>query len=145
MAQLVFPIARDGLWVDVRVNVNSTTLRSLQSAGKAAPSSVEAKGLIDTGTDISAVAPSILQQLSIPVQARTATQGIGGKMPVRLFTVTLFIMDKGNPHLPWLVQPDLMVMELPPGLPAEVLIGMDVLRTCKMLVDGPARQFTLEY
>jgi hypothetical protein len=47
--------------------------------------------------------------------------------------------------MPWLVQPDLLVMELPSVLPVDVLIGMDVLLTCKLVVDGPARQFTLEY
>ncbi len=38
-----------------------------------------------------------------------------------------------------------MVMELAPGVPFDVLIGMDIIRTCKMLVDGPASLFSLEY
>jgi hypothetical protein len=37
-------------------------------------------------------------------------------------------------------------MELPALLPgADVLIGLDVLLTCKLILDGPARQFTLEF
>jgi hypothetical protein len=39
----------------------------------------------------------------------------------------------------------MLVMELPSGFPVEVLLGMDVLRTCKLLVDGPARRFDLEF
>ncbi|HSQ55403.1 MAG TPA: hypothetical protein VLM40_06630 [Gemmata sp.] len=64
---------------------------------------------------------------------------------MRLFLVTLFILDAYQPNSPWLVRPDLVVMELPPGAPVDVLIGMDVLRSCKTLIDGPAGQFTMEF
>jgi len=59
--------------------------------------------------------------------------------------VTLFVLDTRQPHLPWLARTDLLVMEMPSVLPVDVLIGMDVLLTCKLLLDGPARQFTLEF
>jgi hypothetical protein len=36
-------------------------------------------------------------------------------------------------------------MELAPGFAFDVLIGMDVLMSCKMLVDGPAGSFTLDF
>jgi hypothetical protein len=36
-------------------------------------------------------------------------------------------------------------MELPPGPLCEVLIGMDVVRQCKLIVDGPGEFFTLEF
>jgi hypothetical protein len=37
-------------------------------------------------------------------------------------------------------------MELPQPLSGvEVLIGMDILMNCKLLLDGPARQATLEF
>jgi hypothetical protein len=36
-------------------------------------------------------------------------------------------------------------MELPLGTPVDVLIGMDVLLGCRMLLDGPGRQFTLDF
>lgn len=145
MSQLTFPITLDGRSVDVLVNLDGATLRSLQAFGRPLPASVPARGLIDTGSDVSCVAPALLQQLGIPVHSHGTTQGIGGMIPVRLFNATLFILDRGQLHLPWLAQPDLLVMELPSTLPVEVLIGMDILLNCKMLVDGPARQFTLEF
>jgi hypothetical protein len=40
---------------------------------------------------------------------------------------------------------DLLVMEMPSALPVDVLIGMDVIRTCKLLVDGPVGLFTLDF
>jgi hypothetical protein len=145
MPQLTFPITAAGLVADVRVNVDVATMQAALAAGKA-PSSISTRGLIDTGTDMTAVAPWILQQLGAPLQFRTTTQGIGGgNVPVRLFLVTLFVLNIGQPHLPWLVQSDLLVMELPTGLPFDILIGLDVIRTCKLLVDGPAGQFTLDF
>jgi hypothetical protein len=42
-------------------------------------------------------------------------------------------------------RPDLLVMELPAGLPFDALVGMDVVRTCRTLVDGPAGAFTLDF
>jgi Aspartyl protease len=145
MAQLVFPITADGLCVDVRLNLDGAALHALHSAGQPLPNSIPATGLIDTGTDISAVAPSILQQLGVPVYGHASTLGVAGSIPVRLFQVTFFILDAGQHHLAWLAQPDLLVMELPSGLPVDVLIGMDVLRTCKTLIDGPAGQFALDF
>jgi hypothetical protein len=144
MPQLTFPLAPAGLVVDARLNVDGATMRATLAAGRISPS-ISTQCLIDTGTDITAVAPSILQQLAIPVHYHTTTQGIGGSIPVRLFLVTLFVLDATRPHLPWFVLPDLLVMELPTGLPFDVLIGLDVLRTCKMFLDGPGGQFTLDF
>lgn len=131
--------------VDARVNFDGPTLAYLHGTGQLVPTSIEGKGLIDTGSDISAVSPSILQQLGVHVCGQTQTHAIGGMALVQLFKVSLFILDAAQPHLPWFTQTDLLVMELPTALPVDVLIGMDVLMTCKTLLDGPARQFTLEF
>ncbi len=41
---------------------------------------------------------------------------------------------------------DLLVSELATVISdIDMLIGMDVLLSCKLLPDGPARQFTLEF
>ena len=145
MPQLTFPILASEARVDVRINRDSATLQSLKAAGLPLPPSIDGEGLLDTGSDISGVAPSILQQLAVPLFGRGTTHGIGGPLPVRLFKVTLLILDPSQPHLPWLVRSDVMVMELPPGAPVEVVIGMDVLLTCRMLLDGPALLLTLEF
>jgi hypothetical protein len=45
-----------------------------------------------------------------------------------------------------LTRDNLLVMEMPSPIPGvEVLIGLDILLDCKLLLDGPARQFTLEF
>jgi hypothetical protein len=145
MPQLTYPCDATGLWVDVRVNLDGTTLQSLHAAGRPIPNSIQVRGLIDTGSDVSAVAPSILQQFGIAMHAHGTTQAIGGNIPIRLFNVTLLLLDASQPQLPWLVRPDLLVMELPGGAPVDVIVGLDVLQECKLYLDGPGRQFTLEH
>ena len=45
-----------------------------------------------------------------------------------------------------LTRSDLRVMELANPIPGvEVLIGLDILLDCRLLLDGPARQFTLDF
>jgi len=132
----MFPVGLDGMIVDVRVNFAAPTLAYLHAGGK---------GLIDTGNDISAVSSSVLQQLGVPIHGQTQTHAVGGLTLVRLFKVSLLILDASQPHVPWFTQADLLVMELPALLPVDVLIGMDVLLTCKLLLDGPVRRFTLEF
>jgi hypothetical protein len=45
-----------------------------------------------------------------------------------------------------LTRGDLVVMELIKPIPnVEVLVGLDILLDCRLLLDGPARQFTLDF
>jgi hypothetical protein len=145
MAQLTFPIPATELWVDVRVNLPAPDLALRRAAGLPAPASVPARGEIDTGSNVTAVAPWVVRQLGLTPLASGTTQGVGGSVGVRLFRVSLSILDASRPHLPWFVQPDLGVMELTASLPVDVLIGMDVLLGCRTLVDGPARTFTFDF
>ncbi len=144
MPQLTFPIVSDGLVVDVRVNLDASLLLPLHARGQA-PSALSGKGMIDTGSNVSGVGPTILQQLGVQSIGTTSTVGIGGPHPVQLYRVSLHICDLQNLGLPWFTHPALVVMDLPPWVSCEALIGLDVLRTCKTTVDGPAGRFTLEF
>jgi hypothetical protein len=145
MSQLSFPVTAQGLTVDVRINLDSRSLQGFQARNQPVPASIPARGLIDTGTDVTAVAPAVLSQLGIPPHSKTTTQGIGGSLPVTLYEVTLFVLDASQPHLPWLVESDLLVMELPAALPVDVLIGLDVLLKLRLHLDGPGKLFLLDF
>jgi hypothetical protein len=140
---LTFPITLDGLIVDVLVNLEAAVLFQLWQQG-IKPQPAYGRGLIDTGSDISAVSLPILQQLGVPSILQTTTQGVGGILSVGLYRVSLNILDSKKVSLPWLPQPTILVMELAAGIPFDVLIGMDIIRTCKMMVDGPGGSFTIE-
>ena len=64
---------------------------------------------------------------------------------MRLYHVSLHLFDSGNPNLVWFSHPSLIVMELQPSFPHDVLIGTDVLFDCIMTLDGPDRRFTLDF
>jgi hypothetical protein len=145
MPQLTFPILPDGLVVDVLVNLEAAVLVPLRARGQRCPP-VEGKGLIDTPSNVSGVSPAIVSQLKLPpVGPPTTTTGIGGAVIVQLYRASLHLRDAGAVNLPMLTLPSLLVMELPPGPSCDVLIGMDVLLGCKLIVDGPGRQFTVEF
>jgi hypothetical protein len=145
MPQLTFPITPDGLVVDVLVNREAALLMPLWASGQPCPP-VETTGLIDTASNISAVSPAIVRQLSLTTAGPPATTtGIGGAISVQLYRVSLHVRDAKAPTLPMLTLPSLLVMELPPGPSCDVLIGMDVLLHCKLIVDGPGGAFSLEY
>jgi hypothetical protein len=145
MPQLTFPITPDGLCVNVLVNLDATILVPLRTSGRQTPSPLGAQGLIDTGSDITVVSTTLLQQLGASVQPPVTTQGISGPVQGNTYFVSLHILDARNLAGPWLSQPQLCVMGLPLGPMFGVLIGMDVLRTCKLTVDGPAGIFTLDF
>ena len=118
---------------------------ALRSAGQPVPPPVLARGLLDTGTNITSIAATVLQQLGLAPSAAGTTQTASGAVGVNLFTVSLSITDPSRPGSPWFTQADLLVMELAALLPdADVLIGLDVLLECTLVVDDPSRQFTLE-
>jgi hypothetical protein len=141
---LTFPITSDGLEVDVLVNREVSVLLPLWQAG-VRPPPISGRGLIDTGNDITGVSLLILQRLGVPPIVQTTTHGIGGSVSINLYRVSLQILDVRDTTLPWIAHPTLTVMELPTSIPFDVLIGMDILRGCKLFLDGPGGQFTLDY
>jgi hypothetical protein len=140
---LTFPITADGLLVDVLVNLEAGALIQLWQKG-VQPTPIQGQAIIDTGSDISAVSLTILQRLGVPSVMQATTQGIGGTLSVLLYRVSLHVFNSQNVNLNWLTHPTVVVMELAPGIPFDVLIGMDIIRACKMTVDGPSGTFMLE-
>jgi hypothetical protein len=146
MPQLKFPVTRAGLEVPVWIGLDHKAAKALEAAGRSVPPPVLARGVLDTGTSVTAVALWVLQQLAVSPTTTTSTQTAAGKVPVDLYEVSLSITDPADPVAPMLTFPTLLVSGLMTVLPdADVLIGLDVLLECKLLVDGPARRFTLDF
>jgi hypothetical protein len=145
MPQISFPIVSSELIVDVRVSRSAPDLLALGAAGQLPPPAVAARGQIDTGSNATGVSSAILAQIGASPLKHASTQGLSGKVGVRLFRVALRILDANQTHMHGIVQPDLLVMELPSVLAVDVIIGMDVLLNCRMLVDGPIGVFSLDY
>jgi len=145
MSQLTFPILAASLIVDVLVNLEAPVLIPLRAGGQARPP-IETQGIIDTASNVTGVSAAIVQHLGLlPIGPATTTTGIGGSVTVQLDRVSLHLRDARVPTQPTFTMPSLEVMELPPAVSCDVLIGMDVLAGCKLIVDGPAQQFTVEF
>ncbi len=146
MSKLTFPVSLDGLCLDAVIGLDGATTQALVSAGKSVAAPHPARALIDAGTDITAVSSLILQGLGVPVQYTATTHTAAGVVKSSLFEVSLAITDLNTTSAPWLVESSWIVMELSSRLPgSDVLIGLDLLLGCKFLLDGPARQFTLDF
>jgi hypothetical protein len=145
MPLLTFPLPSHELTVSVVLGPNRPLMDACVASGQPVPV-VRATGVLDTGTNVTCVARAILRRLGIAPSWRARSQTASGQVRVRLFRVSMTIPPAGNRPGAGLTLPDLEVMELPKPLHGtEVLIGMDVLLNCKLLLDGPARQFTLEF
>ncbi|HEY1378216.1 MAG TPA: aspartyl protease family protein [Gemmataceae bacterium] len=146
MPRLGFPIVPDGLLVDVLVGWNQPATVAALAAGGPIALPVRARGVIDTGTDITAVGTAVLRQLGLAVVRQTTTQTAAGSVSVNLYRVGLGITDFADAGAPELVEPNLLVMELaaaPAGI--DVLIGLDVLLGCHFSLDGPGRRFAIDF
>lgn len=109
-------------------------------------SPIRARGEIDTGSDVTAVSAPILQRLGIPVYQQASTRTVTGAVSVDLYKVSVGVTNFADPQASELLEPNLIVMELPTALPKiEVLIGLDLLMSCKLILDGPGKRFTLDF
>jgi hypothetical protein len=146
MASLTFPVTQAGLALPILIGLDGQTTTRLLATGQPIQPPISARGLLDTGTSVTSVAASVLQQLGLSPTASGKSQTASGMVSVRLFSVSLNITDPGRAGAPWLTHSDLMVAELTTSLTdADVLIGLDVLLECKLVLDGPGRCFTLEF
>jgi Aspartyl protease len=144
MPHLTHDISSDGFALTVLIGRNGRDTAALVNARQPVPAPVTVRAIIDSGADISCIAPRVAQQLGLPVIGQVQTQTVGGPVNARLFEVGLSIPRAGNLMGPVLVLDQLHVMELTHSVPnIEMLIGKDVLLQCLLISDGPRGKFTI--
>ena len=138
-------IGSDGAVIDAAVAVGQVWREELVLRGKAPPPPVTVRALIDTGADITAIHPRILQQFGgRPIgSARIRRPGLGsGYELAPLYEVQLSI-GGANPGIPWIAA---RVAGVPPSTRTVLaLMGRDILRQCTMFYNGPRGELTLSY
>src|SRR5262249_20324809 len=103
-------------------------------------------GILDTGTNVTCFATDLVRRLGLARMGQTTTQTASGSLSVDLFDISLSIPPLGRVAGPMLTYRDLVVMDLIDPIPAAAaLIGLDILLTCRLLLDGPGRQFILDF
>jgi hypothetical protein len=146
MPHLTFSTSPDGPALPVRIGVDGKNMADLHATGQTIPPPLALRGLIDSGTDITCVAPWVLRQLGLVSAGSSSTQTAGGSVKVNLFDVSVTISGPAGKAGPMLVRDQLIVMELTQALPnIDALIGRDILNDCLFILDGPGKQFTLAF
>jgi len=143
MPHSTFPLSPDGLIVQAMFGWNGPDMAALVQAQRPVARPVHVRSQVDSGSDATAIAPQIVQQLGLVSIVPGLTQTAGGMVPVNLYRVSISISGLGGTG-PVVVLPDVLASELTVSLPnIEALIGMNVLRECLLILDGPGNQFIL--
>jgi hypothetical protein len=65
MEHLTFPFSANGLTLDVLIGLDGNSTAQLHACGQPIPRPVRARGVLDTGTDATAIAHWVFQQLGL--------------------------------------------------------------------------------
>jgi hypothetical protein len=141
MPLLTLPFGNDGYLVDVLIGLPGTRFAALQAAGTPMPPPLQARGIIDPGSDVTCIAAAMLQQLGLVYKVQKTTRTTAGMHSVNIFEVSLSVVGPAGIVT---TQDQLDVMELAALLPGiDVIIGRDVLAECFLFADGPGKRFSL--
>jgi predicted aspartyl protease len=143
MPHFTFPLNADGMIVQAMFGLNGPDTATLVKTQQPVPRPVLVRSLLDSGSDATAIAPRAIQHLGLVPIVPAFSQTAGGMVPVNLYRVSLSISGVSGAAAV-VVLPDLLASELTVSLPnIEALIGMNVLRECLLVLDGPGKQFIL--
>jgi hypothetical protein len=146
MPHFTFPLSPDGMIVQAMFGLNGAATAALVQTGQPVARPIQVRSLLDNGTDATAIAPHVFQKLGLKSQVSGTSQTAAGQVTVNLYRVSLGITGPAGGTGSALVLPDLLVSELTATLPnIDALIGMDVLRQCLLVLDGPGQQFILGF
>jgi hypothetical protein len=146
MPHFTFPITPEGCTLAVLIGLRSAQVQALLAAGQPIPPPLSARALLDNGSDMTAVSGRLVRQLRIPPGKRVQTHTAGGALEVDTYDLSLSVPNPSGATTPMLTYGELTVTEFqhaPPQI--DVLIGLDVLRQCLTLLDGPGERFTLAF
>jgi hypothetical protein len=146
MPHLTFPVVVDRtLPVPVIVAASASTIKAQRAANQPVATPIQAAGLVDTGSNFSAVSLQLLQRLGITPHGFQAQTTAGSQGKADMYWVSLSSIGPAGAAGPMFAVPDVEVSALLVPLDVEVLVGMDVLLGCQFHIDGPARQFTFTF
>jgi hypothetical protein len=147
MPRLETPIGRDVPIVDVRIWIGPEHEEALKVRGYQTPRPLSVSGLLDTGAQMTAIQQVLAQGMALPVHdwvgLRSSVLGAEERdAPIYLMRMTFGSIEDPNPPK-WRIIRCVGVTLVSPG--ALVLIGQDLLATCRFTYDGRKRRLTMSY
>lgn len=120
-------------------------MQALHAAGQSLPAPVHARGVLDSGSTVTAVVPRLLVALNATPGPATRTVTAAGNVPVRFYRISFTIHNRPVSRASY-SQVDWLVTSLPTDLDdADVLFGLDLLREVVLTVNGPGQTFSLDF
>jgi hypothetical protein len=146
MPQYTYPIQAGELTLPALISVGAEEAQARVAAGQEPPEPIWGTAVIDTGTTVTCVSRAILEKLATKPAKQARRHTATGEFSADLYQASLSIPAPGPAVGPMLTRRDLTVMEMTDVIPGvDALIGLDILMECRLLLDGPARRFTLEF
>lgn len=132
-------LTHHGPVVQAEIYTNEMEFLSQKNTTDAMPHA-KVKLLVDTGSNISGIDKKLVHKLSLsPYRDSLAVDGVGGVHQISRYRCVLFTRIFGGKGLPLdVVEGDFS------RSPYDGIIGRDVLQYCRLVYDGPGKQFTLE-
>jgi hypothetical protein len=140
-------IGADGPIVDIRLWIGPDDVNGLMTGGAAVPRPFSVSGLVDTGAERTAIQQSLAIWMGIPIHnllmLRSSVLGLEEReAPVYQVRMTFGSLEAPDPPR-WRT---LLVAGVDVVSPGEsVLIGRDLLATCRFTYDGRKRRLMISY
>jgi hypothetical protein len=147
MPRLEWPIGPDGPIIEVRIWIGPEHEEALATGGLPVPPAYSVAGLLDTGAQMTAIQRVLAEGMGLPVhdwvKLRSSVHGADEReAPVYSLRMTFGPLDAPDPPK-WRVIRAVGVAVVSPG--AAVLIGQDLLATCRFTYDGRKRRLMMSY
>jgi hypothetical protein len=145
MPRLIYPFGPDGLFVPAVVALSAPALQTLLAQGGPLPVPLHARGVVDSGSTVTAVVPRLLAALNATPGPATKTTTAAGSVPVRFYRISFTIHNRPASTASF-SQADWLVTDLAHDLPdVDILFGLDLLREVVLTVNGPGQTFSLDF
>jgi hypothetical protein len=147
MPRLDVPIGPNGPIIEARLWVVPEDAAKLAAAGLPIPRPFSVPGLVDTGAQVTAIQRSLAEWMGVPVfsvlEARSSVLGDEARV-VDVYRIQMTFGPLEAPDPPkWRTIDAIGVSVVSPG--ATVLIGRDLLATCRFTYDGRKRRLMISY
>jgi hypothetical protein len=147
MPRLDTPFGLEGPIIDVQIRLRAEDERLMAAAGLPIPPPFAVRGLVDTGAKVTAIQKSIIAWMGAPcagfMEATSSVLGSESRtVPIVALRIALGPLgDPGMPH--WRPIRAAGVEIVSPG--ASVLIGRDLLASCRFTYDGRRSRLLMSY
>jgi hypothetical protein len=144
--RITTPISSDGPEINVRIRPGAPMLAALRKAGKAVPAEMTVIAVLDTGANICAAIPGMLQVNGFLSTAIVPARGVGGRpFQGSGFEVELAVQPGDGSPLTWVA---VLAGEAPMAsnnLACAMLLGRDFLDHFGLEYNIPRGSFTLAW